>query len=134
MAVAPAGVPDAGDVFVTNSGSDTVSVIGYNTAHDTFSVVDTITVTAPTGVAVAPAGVPDAGDVFVTNDVSSGTVSVINPSTEQVFDTITVGSSHGFENEPQLAVIPAGFTGAGDVYVANMDSGTVSVLGAGLPQ
>jgi YVTN family beta-propeller protein len=71
VAVSPTG-PHAGDVFVTNDGSNSVSVI--NPATDT--VIGTIGVGSPEGVAVSPTG-PEAGDVFVVN-TGNNTVSVIS--------------------------------------------------------
>jgi len=70
--------------------------------------------------AVSPTG-PDAGDIYVTNE-NSGSVSVINPSTDTVIDTITVGST-----PDGVAVSPTG-ADAGDIYVANYGSGNVSVI------
>jgi uncharacterized repeat protein (TIGR02543 family) len=58
------------------------------------------------------------GDVYVANE-SSGTVSVINGSTNTVKSTITVGSG---------AADVAYDAANGDVYVANSTSGTVSVI------
>ena len=70
--------------------------------------------------AVSPTG-PDAGDIYVTNE-GSGSVSVINPSTDTVIATITVGD-HPFG----VAVSPTG-ADAGDIYVGNFISGNVSVI------
>jgi YVTN family beta-propeller protein len=71
-------------------------------------------------VAVSPTG-PEAGDVFVTN-VSSGTVSVINPTTDTVIATIGVGGAPF-----GVAVSPIG-PEAGDVFVVNTGNNTVSVI------
>jgi YVTN family beta-propeller protein len=93
-----------------------VSVINTSNA-----VVATITVgTGPNGVAVSPAG-PEAGDVYVVDGnfaVGNGSVSVINTA-NMVIATIPVGS------DPQgVAINPTGT----DVYVANHQSSTVSVI------
>ncbi|WP_459561292.1 YncE family protein [Mycobacterium kiyosense] len=64
---------------------------------------------------------PTSDYVFVTNRLADGTVSVINPTTNTVTATIPVGSSpYGVAIDP--------VTGA--VYVANFQSGTVSVISA----
>ncbi|QSO54259.1 putative Ig domain-containing protein [Alicyclobacillus curvatus] len=79
----------------------------------------TVTSTIPVG--TQPYGVAyDAtnGDVYVANE-GSGTVSVINGSTNTVKSTITVGSG---------AADVAYDAANGDVYVANSTSGTVSVI------
>jgi large repetitive protein len=113
IAVSGAG-PEAGDVYVANLGSGTVSVI--NPANN--SVVATVTVgTAPPGIAVIGAG-PEAGDVYVANK-GDNTVSVINPVTNTVTATINVGIKPA-----AVAVSPIG-TG---VYVANKGDSTVSVI------
>ena len=65
-------VSQAGNVYVANLGSDTVSVI--NPATNT---VTAITVgNGPDGVAASPTG-PQTGDIYVTNDLSN-TVTVIS--------------------------------------------------------
>jgi YVTN family beta-propeller protein len=85
VAVSPTG-PEAGDIYVANLGSGTVSVI--NPATNT--VVATLPVgSEPNLLAVSPAG-PEAGDVYVPN-AGSGTASVINPATNTVTATINVG-------------------------------------------
>ena len=110
-----AAVNDDDDtVYVTNLGSDNVSVINGRTG----TVDDTITVgVAPLGVAV------NQGDdtVYVANQ-GSGTVSVINGRTGTVDDTISVGDNPG-----GVAVDDSG-TNAGLVYVANDGANTVSVI------
>jgi YVTN family beta-propeller protein len=86
VAVNATGSPYAGDVYVTNQGSNTVSVIDpvFN------SVVTTITVgSAPFGVAVS--ATPNAGYAYIANQ-GSNSVSVINPVFNSVVATITVGT------------------------------------------
>ena len=116
IAVSGAG-PEAGDVFVANAGSNTVSVI--NPATNT--VVATVNVgTAPEGIAVSGTG-PEAGDVFVAN-AGSNTVSVINPATNTIVDTVSVGTAPA-----RIAVSGAG-PEAGDVFVAIAGSNTVWII------
>jgi YVTN family beta-propeller protein len=57
----------------------------------------------------------------VTNE-TSGTVSVIDPATNTVVATVTVGAGPF-----GVAVSPAG-PGVGDVYVANSNGTSVSVI------
>ena len=113
-----AAVNDDDDtVYVTNLGSDNVSVINGRTG----TVDDTITVgSGPFGVAV------NQGDdtVYVTDffRLRPSTVSVINGRTGTVDDTISVGDNPG-----GVAVDDSG-TNAGLVYVANDGANTVSVI------
>jgi len=72
MAVSATG-PEAGDVYVANAGSNTVSVI-----NPTTDTVTSYTVGSdPMGVAVSATG-PEAGDIYVANS-GSDTVTVISP-------------------------------------------------------
>lgn len=115
--------PDGSHVYVTNSGSNSVSVI--DTA--TNSVVATVSVgTYPYGVAISP----DGKYVYVANACGAGascsgspqgTVSVIDAATDAVTATITVG-----QDPVGVAVSPDG----GRVYVSNSGSNTVSVIDA----
>uniref|UniRef100_UPI0038CC079C YncE family protein n=1 Tax=Mycobacterium conspicuum TaxID=44010 RepID=UPI0038CC079C len=117
IAVSPIG-PEAGDVYVTNTFSNTVSVINPITR-----AVTTISLAAgasPEGVAVSPV----TGYVYVAN--GNGTVSVINPATNAV-QTITVDSAGGSYGLTAVAVSPKG-PEAGDIYVTNYVNGTVSVI------
>ncbi len=100
--------------YITNLGSDNVSVIDLNTN----AVVATIPVgNAPYGVWVSP----DGSRVYVTNRNIPGTVSVINTSTNTVVATINVG------NEPVgVTVSPDGTR----VYVTNQNVNLVSVIDA----
>src|SRR5215831_11877612 len=99
------GAPSsAQNAYITNSGSNTVSVI--DTATNT--VVSTIPVgTAPAGVAVTP----DGSKVYVTNFLSN-TVSVIATATNTVVSTIPVGPPFA------VAVTPD----SSKVYVTNGQS------------
>ena len=100
-----------GEIFVTNEGDNTVSVIsdGNN------SVVATIAVGEyPTGVVYDPAK----GEIFVSNG-GANTVSVISDSTNSVIATINVGAS------PKCGVYdPA----KGEIFVPNFNDNTVSVI------
>ena len=103
----------AQNAYITNLGSNTVSVIDTKTNK----VTATIPVGAgPLGVAVSP----DGSKVYITNDNDNpGTVSVIDTATNTVTATIPVG------------VAPVGVAVSLDgsmVYVANFGSGTVSVI------
>jgi YVTN family beta-propeller protein len=99
-----------GDVFVTNSGSDNVSVLQGVSA----TPVGTVAVQeSPHGVAYDPKN----GFVYVAN-TGSNTVSVLNASSLQYVANVTVGL------EPLGVAI--GLSGA--VFVANEGSSTVSVI------
>ncbi|CKP63613.1 PE_PGRS family protein [Mycobacterium tuberculosis] len=105
MAVNPGG-----NIYVTNQGSNTVSVIDPVTNTVTGSITDG---NGPSGVAVSPV----TGLVFVTN-FDSNTVSVIDPNTNTVTGSIPVGTgAYG------VAVNPGG-----NIYVTNQFSNTVSVI------
>ena len=103
--------PNGAYAYVTNFGSDSISVI--NTATNT--VTTTIKVgNSPIGVAITPNG----AYAYVTNEVS-GSVSVINTATNTVTTTIKVG------NAPAgVAITPNGAR----AYVTNQYSGSVSVI------
>jgi YVTN family beta-propeller protein len=82
VAVSPSG----NQVYVTNFGTDTVSVL-----NATGPVVATIPVGLdPEGVSVTPSG----ARVYVAN-TAAGTTSVIDAATRTVIGTVTVGSSPG---------------------------------------
>ena len=106
----------AQNAYITNLGSNTVSVIDTKTNK----VTATIPVGAgPLGVAVSP----DGSKVYITNDNDNpGTVAVIGTATNKVIATIPVGDAPF-----GVAVSPDG----GKVYVVNEASnpGTVSVIG-----
>jgi YVTN family beta-propeller protein len=109
--------PDGGHVYVTNQGSDDVTVI--ETATNT--VISRIPVgTGPFGVAVSP----DGGHVYVANtntaELPNGdnTVSVIETTNHTVETTL-----------PPLGEKPVGVAAtARNVYVAHAISNTVSVI------
>ncbi len=117
LAIAPAGTPNAGTLYV--SGGHAVSVIDPGAT----GVATTIPVDGLAGnLAIAPDGTPNAGTVYLLS--RDGTLSVIDPNTNTVTGTIDVGS--GAEN---LAIAPAGTPKAGTVYVAAGSS--VSVIAPG---
>ena len=97
--------------YVTNSGSNNVSVINTTTN----AVIATVPVgNGPAGLAVAPNG----SQVYVTN-VSDNTVSVVSTATNRVVARVTVG------NAPQaVAFTPNGVF----AYVSNSGDNTVSVI------
>ena len=103
-----------GEVFVSNYGSNTVSVI----SDSTNKVVATIEVgSGPAGSAYDPAK----GEVFVSN-FGSNTVSVISDSTNAVVTNVTIASSGTGGSGPNgIAYDPT----RGELYVA----GTVFLPG-----
>jgi gliding motility-associated-like protein len=110
VTVTPSYAPIA---YIANNFSDNVTLI--NTA--TIETVTPATINVgkrPWGVALSP----DYTKVYVTNNVS-GTVSVINTSSNTVTATVTVGSS------PEGVLVSRD---GNSVYVANEMSGTVSVI------
>lgn len=113
LMVAAGSVAEAASTlaYVTNTGSNTISVIDTSTQ----TVVDTIVV------GVAPAGIvatPDGASLYVANS-GSGTVSVIETAAKSVVATIPVGVAPG-----AIAISPDGSR----VYVANTGSDSVSVV------
>ncbi|MGB9940189.1 beta-propeller fold lactonase family protein [Methanosarcina sp.] len=111
VAAAQSTSPDTIYAYITNGGSDTVSVI--DTATKT--VIATVNVESrPEGVSVTP----DGTGVYVAN-LGSNTVSVIDTATNTVTATVGVGTNpHG------VAVTPDGEK----VYVTNYGGNTVSVI------
>jgi YVTN family beta-propeller protein len=110
----PRGVaftPDGSTAYVTNAGSDTVSVIAVASG--------TVTSTIPVGsFPVGVAFTPDGSTAYVA-DSGSNTVSVIAVASGTVTSTIPVGT------EPyRVAFTPDGST----AYVTNAGSSTVSVI------
>ena len=119
VAVAPAGVPDAGYVYVATSGG-VVYVIDPSSQSVVGSIVIGFTLNY---IAVSPTG-SKAGYVYVT-DTLDQTVFVISPYDAQNPSTIgavSVGNGPG-----SLAISPTG-ANAGNVYVGNYLGSTVSVI------
>ena len=111
----PAGIAynsDNGNLYVTNRGSDTLSVINGTTDEP----VDEISLNA-----IAPSGIVyNAANnyIYVTN-MGSNTVSVINGTTNTVVANIPVGLG------------PNGIAynqNNGDIYVANSVNNTISIV------
>jgi YVTN family beta-propeller protein len=107
--------PDGTKAYVTNEGSNNVSVIDTATEN--------VTATVPVGnypyeVAVSP----DGTKVYVTND-GSNTVSVIDTATNNITATV---NANGFNYPYGVAVSPDGTK----VYVTNDGSNNVSVIDA----
>jgi gliding motility-associated-like protein len=104
-----------GNAYITNAGSNTVSVI--NTATNV--VTATLTVgTNPRGVTVSP----DGSRAYVTNP-ADGTVSVINTATNTVISTISVASGAtfliGLSINPDGSKLYVADSGSNSVYVVN---------------
>ena len=84
LAVAPAGAPLAGTVYVGHAaGADLTAITA-----DTFTVSSIRAGTRPSQLAVAPAGTPTAGTLYTTNFVDN-TISVVPPG-RTTGDTIPV--------------------------------------------
>jgi YVTN family beta-propeller protein len=101
-------------VFVTNYGSNTVSVMDVNVYGIPYGIENVAVGSNPWGIAVSPS----TNHVFVTNS-GSGTVSVLNGSTLATLATLTVGST------------PEGITidsTASIAYVADAGSNAISVI------
>src|SRR5580658_8645778 len=100
-----------GEVFVTNYGSNNVSVFNVTT--------DAVVANIPVGSAPTAAAYDQAkGEIFVSN-WGSANVTVINDTTDAVAKNIAVGSS-----PDGVAYDPA----KGEIFVANKISGNLSVI------
>ena len=103
----------AQNAYITNEGSNTVSVI--DTTTNAVIGVPISVGECPFGVAVAPNG----KTVYVTNTCGfSGTISAINTATN------SVTSITGFKSPAGVAAAPDGRK----VYVGNQNISTVSVI------
>jgi YVTN family beta-propeller protein len=114
VGTAPYGIAyDSGksEIFVTNLGADSVSVI----SDSTNAVVANVTVGSYPDSVAYDAGT---GEVFVANQYSD-TVSVISDSTNTVVATVNVGT------EPVWLCYDSG---KGEIFVTNQGSNTVSVI------
>lgn len=103
--------PSAGEAFVSNTGSNSVSVVS---AHASQALATILVGNGPMGVAWDPVN----GQVYVANN-GSDTVSVISPSTDSVVTTVGVGS------EPLGVAVDSA---SGDIFVANHGSSNVTVI------
>jgi len=128
--VTPIGVGDTPKGVAVNQDDDTVYVV--NQVNNNVSVINARTnaVVSTVGVGAGPVGVAvDQADdtVYVANGVSNN-VSVINGRTGQrTDDTIAVG------NSPGGVAVDQSLTNAGLVYVTNLGSNSVSVIGRVTP-
>jgi YVTN family beta-propeller protein len=103
--------PENGNMYVTNRGSGTVSIIDKSTNE----ILETISVGGlPTGIAFNP----ENGNMYVTNQ-GSGTVSIINSSTNRIVENISVGGLPS-----RIAFNPEN----GNMYIADWNSSTVKVI------
>ncbi len=109
--------PITNKLYVTNKGSDSVSVIDYFLSDDgKFHKVSNSTVLVrnyPLGIAINP----DKNKIYVTNHYNNS-VSVINGATKKV-DTIKVET-----NPSSIAIDPK----SNKIYVANYGSNSISVI------
>ena len=114
VGTSPTGVaydPSKGEIFVANSGYNTVTVI----SDSTNKVVKTITVgTSPTGLAYDSGK----GEIFVTNH-GSDSVSVISDNSLTVITNIPVGTTPN-----NLAYD----SGKNEIFVVNSGDNTVSII------
>jgi len=114
VTVAAAGpVPSTNRAFVTNFGSNTLSVI--DTSSNTLLLPDIPVGSGPQGVAVNPA----LNRVYVAN--SGGTLSVVDTASNAVIATVTLGGGGGSWG---VALLPA----ANRAFVTNSSSNTLTVL------
>ncbi len=110
--------PNDERAYITNSGSDSVTVIEAGAFARQSRVIKTIPVGPnPRGVAVSPNG----RWIYVT-DSGNATVSIIDAATDAIVKTIGVGS-----DPAGIAVSPDGSL----VFVANAGSNTVSMIATG---
>jgi YVTN family beta-propeller protein len=124
LAVTPTGA-GAEDVYVTNQGAGTVSVISTRTNR---VIGPPIRVgKEPTGVAITP----DGSAAYVAN-TQSETVSVIETATRRIVDSIPVGI-----NPKQVAITPDGRTAyvtheySRDISAIDIQTGAVSPIPLG---
>jgi len=108
---------DNGEVYVEGGGS--IIVINGTTNSIINTISDPSSFKAPTGVTFDP----NNGEIYVANQ-GSNTVSVINDKTNNVVNTVIVGSGPQF-----LAVNPV----SNKIYVTNTNDNTVSVIDGNTP-
>ena len=109
-----AAQPFRDNIYVANSGSDTVSVID----PATHAVIKNINV----GDSPSVIGTPHFGNNIYVANSDSGTVSVIDSTTNTVIKNITVGFEPSFIDTFEDPIY------GNNIYVANSGSGTVSVI------
>ncbi|CNH01358.1 40-residue YVTN family beta-propeller repeat [Mycobacterium tuberculosis] len=120
VAVSPTG-PHSGDIYVTDfsgTGTNQVQVINPATNQGTAMIplATQMGNPLPSTSVVIPTTGPFAGDILVGSQ-SNGPVTVIDPVTNLVIDTINIDSPIG-PFAPALAASPTG-PAAGDIYVSN---------------
>jgi len=124
FAVHTVSIPGGSQMGVAVGNDGQVYVVSTGQVH-VYDPSDS-SVTAITGIGVTPQFVavdPNNGMVYVTNE-GSNTVSVINPVSNTVTSTISVGAGNGIEG---IAVQSTGAY-SGYLYVAGNASGQVSVI------
>lgn len=108
-----AATPDGTQVWVSNMGSNSVSVISTSTVK----VIGTVAL--PQSQAYGIAITPDGTTAYVANGMNAGAVYAINVAKQTLTSTIKVGSGPF-----KVAVSPDG----GQVWATNNNDGTVSVI------
>jgi YVTN family beta-propeller protein len=116
VAVSPAG-PDAGDIYVVDEDTTSVSVINPTTNSVTATIPLSIGNLNYAGLAVSPTGT-EAGDIYVVGG-DDAEVAVINPGTNTVVDTIDAGVAG--DSYPDDVAVGATGAYAGDLYVTEYD-------------
>jgi YVTN family beta-propeller protein len=117
---------DSGDVYVCKEVVNVLVIDPNDIGTSTNPVVNNITVgTAAFDITVSPPG-PEVGDIYVTTN-SADSLSVIDPSTNTVVDTIPIGTIDSAPDPTGVAVSPTG-PEAGDIYTANFGGENVSVI------
>ena len=113
MTIAPAGAPNAGTVYVSNTGDGTLTVIRPDNA---VTVVDGFT--APSAVEAAPAGAVGAGTVYL---IDGQLLRVLDAQGRPVREIADLRATH-------LTLAPAGTPLAGTVYVSGDQGHTVTAI------
>ncbi|MGI0090642.1 MAG: hypothetical protein ACREBS_02935 [Nitrososphaerales archaeon] len=104
-------------IYVSNTGSNTLSVIQGCVTTGSIQ----LTGTGPTGMALDTGN----GQIYVSIN-SSGVVDVVNPRTNSVINSITVGSyPRGIVYDPTNGYMYVSNAGAGTVSVINTNNGQV---------
>jgi YVTN family beta-propeller protein len=132
VGASPAGVvvsPDGNTVYVTNSGSDSLSYFATNTSAPAVNTINLASGSGPLGVAITP----DGSKLYVSN-FGNDTVAVVNTATKALCTPGTCSAS-------AIYPISLGASGSGpygiavspngkSVYIAGYKSGKVYVVNA----